>query len=486
MKVNRLSISLFLFMFLLSGCDDDFLTVNSPSALNPDNVFSTTDGAVQAINGAYAPLQGQYNGGYTRVAEAGSDDMNINNTFGLTLNSWSATADDAAGGNLDDVWQGFYQGIFRANLVLQRVAEMENIEESLRVRILGEAHFLRALYYWHLTTVFGEIPLIEVADPDDPANGAVGKNSVDEIFNFMINDLQQAIDMLPVKTAYGSSDVGRAAKGAAQALLGKVHLYNENYELAEQYFDEVLQSGDYELVEDFNALWRVDHNEESIFEIQYDIAVRNDEGSSRANWSLPNGFGGQANYLPLESSLEPFEDHDGETAINGKDPRLFYSIFQQGDPFDADFPEYQESWQPEPGLAIKKGVWPLENRTFDLASSRNSVLIRLGDVILMAAEAANENNNPAKAIGLLNQIRDRVGMPNYPTADYPVQNKEEIFEAIVHERRVELMFENHRIHDLRRWGLAEEYLGPYGYQSPRDRYFPIPQAEVDANPALGN
>src|SRR5699024_5653641 len=116
----------------------------------------------------------------------------------------------------------------------------------------------------------------------------------------------------------------------------------------------------------------------------------------------------------------------------------------------------------------------------------NTPVLRLGGVILMAAEAANENNNPSKAIKYLNRIRNRpsIAMPEYPTSKYPVSNKQEIFEAIVHERRVELAFEFQRLHDLRRWEIANKELGPLGYEAPKHRYFPIPQSELDNNSKL--
>ena len=117
-------------------------------------------------------------------------------------------------------------------------------------------------------------------------------------------------------------------------------------------------------------------------------------------------------------------------------------------------------------------------------SGTNWPIIRYADVLLMYAEAANENGKIQEAIDALNRVRARVDMPPYPTGKWTVSNQEEVFDAIVHERRVELAFEYHRYNDLRRWGLAEEVLGPLGYIAPRNEYMPLPQAEVDTNPNL--
>ena len=123
-------------------------------------------------------------------------------------------------------------------------------------------------------------------------------------------------------------------------------------------------------------------------------------------------------------------------------------------------------------------------RTNNANLGRNFPIIRLADVLLMYAEAANENGNYPEAVDAINQVRERVGMPDLPTASYPTGNQDEIFQAIVHEREVELAFEHSRLNDLQRWEMAAQVLGPSGYVSPRNRYFPIPQQEINNNPQL--
>lgn len=468
---------------VLWGCDEDnILNKTSPVLQDPDTFFSTEQGALAAINATYVTLAsgGMYNEEYYAVSGAGSDDWFLNNTWGTTLNNWSFTPTEAGGDRIDQVWQALYQGVFRSNIVIQNIPDSE-INQELRDRILGEAYFMRGYFYWHLAVVFGEVPVITEADPNDPTKAEVAKSSVSEVYNLIFSDLQQAIELLPPASEYGSADVGRASKGAAETLLGKAYLYMEDYTNAETHFDNVIASGEYQLMENFNDVFITENSRESIFEIQYDGSSG---GIGKSEFGYANGHGGSSgNYIPTQDAVEAFEDYSGPSSINGKDPRLFYSIWRQGDPYDPNLPGdeiYQESWAPSPGYSIKKAYYPLEEGYRTDPDSRNRITIRYADLLLMNAEAALMNNKPEKALDFINQVRDRVGMP---LLSMPLSN-DQLFDAIVHERRVELMFEHHRINDLRRWGLAEEELGPLGYQSPKHRYFPLPAEEVESNPNL--
>lgn len=460
------------FATMLAGCDKDFLNVEPPSSLTGASYFRNQADAEATVTAAYKPLQAT--GNYAKIMEAPLNDILIFNTQGLNLDSWSIDANDVI---IDEVWQNAYEGVFRANLILQEVPKI-NIPDAVKNRMLGQGRFLRAFYYWQLTSLFGDVPLITEADPSSTTKAAVAKSPVTDVYNVMIDDLKKAADLLPA--TYSGADIGRATRGAAQALLGKVYLYAKNYPLAETSFNTLITSGIYQLIPNFSNLLITDNNAESIFEIQFaDIAG---QGSDREVNDYPQGQGGFSNLLPTQALVNAFETHTGSTAINGRDPRLFYSIFRQGDPYDAVSPVFQQAWTPT-GYARKKGMFPVL-RVNNNNSGRNFPLIRLADVLLMYAEAANENGKPAEAVIAINRVRARAGMPPLPTAQYPVSTKAQIFAAIVHERRVELAFEYHRLNDLRRWGLAESELGALGYKSPKHRYFPIPQQELNTNPQL--
>lgn len=460
---------------LITGCDKDFLDVEPPSTLTGKSYFRNATDAEASITAAYASLRNLNSDNYAKLTEAGLLDIMIFNTQGLDLESWSFDANSAI---VDDVWQGAYEGIFRANIVLQEVPGIE-MDKSEQDRIIGEARFLRSLYYWQLTSLFGEVPLVTEADPTDASKAALPKSSLDEVYNLMIGDLKQASTLLPNKSDYSSQDIGRATKGAAQSLLGKLYLYNKDYAMSAAYLDSVITSGEYTLLSDFSDLLVTDNNPESILEIQYeDIS---NQGTSRVANDYPQGQGGYANLLPTSDLVNAYEHYSGPSAIDGRDPRLFYSVFQQGDPYDDVSPIFVSAWTPS-GYAKKKGSFPVV-RTNNYNLGRNFPIIRLADVLLMYAEAMNENNNPSEAVDAINKVRERAGMPGLPTVDYPVGNKNEIIAAIVHERRVELAYEHSYLFDLQRLGLAEQELSSVGYTS-RNRYFPIPQQELDNNPNL--
>jgi hypothetical protein len=466
----KTSLIILLGLVFFTGCKEDFLDVPPPSSLTGETFFRNQADAEAVVAAAYKPLINT--GNYAKAMEAPLDDIVIFNTQGLNLDSWSIDANEAI---TDDLWQNGYEGVFRANIVLQEVPKITSIPQAVRDRMVGEARFLRALYYFQLTNNFGEIPLVTTADPADPSKAAIAKSPVTDVYKLIVDDLTQAMTLLP--GSYAAADVGRATKWAAQALLGKVYLFSKNYPLAETNLKAVIDGGPFTLLPNFSDLLIKDNNAESIFEIQF--ADISGQGTSRITNDYPQGQGGFANLLPTQSLVNEFETYAGPTAINGRDPRLFYSIFRQGDPYDAVSPTFQATWTPT-GYSRKKGMFPVI-RTNNGNLGLNFPIIRLADVLLMYAEAANENNKPLLALDAINKVRDRPSVKMPPVV---AVTKAQIFAAIVHERRVELAFEYHRLDDLRRWGLAQQYLGPLGYTSPKNQYFPIPQQELQTNPKL--
>lgn len=487
---SRIAVALASGVVLLAvalGCSDDFLTRTPPSSLSTATFYQTEEDAVSAINAVYATMQKNplYGRNYDKVTIVPSDDAKIHNTVGEVFENHTFNPSTS---QIMDVFSGLYEGIFRANLVLQEVPEID-MPEDKKNRILGEARFLRAFYYWHLGANFGDVPLIEEAYPNNPEKAQKPKVEVGQIYDVAISDLQQAVDALP--SSYGSSNVGRATSGAARALLGKVHLYDENYGEAESTFQQVVNSGRYELMPSHEEMFKTDNNKEYIFEIQYkdtggsvwgsqDNANLN-EGHLRSRLNLPEGGGGFGNIPPTQDIVDAFEDGD---------PRLDYAIWMEGDDYGepGEFNEsgtYNPEWSPT-GFSLRKGLVPLQ--AFDSDISTNYPVIRLADVLLMYAEAANENGNRSDAIDAINRVRDRSDMPTYPDSDAPYSvdensSKQEVFESIVHERRVELAFENHRYLDLKRWGLAQDELADLGFQG-KHRYLPLPQQEIDTNQEL--
>ena len=481
MKNIKFLLAFCLSVFVFISCDEDFLIKTPPDALPEDGFYNSPERAIAAINAAYATLQDGdlYGNSLQKPMEGSSDDAVLSNTSGTEFQSFAYAASNAL---LMDIYSRLYEGVFRSNKVLQQVPQIE-MDEALKNRMLGEARFLRALYYWHLTTLWGEVPLF--TEPFEvPDDALVAKSSIDDIYTVMIQDLTEAAVVLPV--AYDGTDVGRATQGAAQALLGKVYLYDEDYENAEEWLGEVINSETYALVDDFGNIIHLDNenNQESIFEVQFKQVGADDVQNVKDGYNLPQGKGGFGNLLPVQRIVNEFEDYAGPTAIHGKDPRLFYSIFQDGDPFapnlgDPALEIYNKGWSATE-YNLRKGLVPVKLVN---NGGTNFPLIRYADVLLMYAEAVNALGLLDEARDAVNEVRQRSGV-NMPLLIVEETNtKEKMFEAIVHERRVELAFEYHRFNDLRRWGLAEEVLGDNGYTE-RNRYFPLPQEELDTNPEL--
>jgi hypothetical protein len=460
------------FLALVSfGCSDDFLERLPPDAL-PAEGFLNADRAELAVNAVYATLQTYelYSNTLSKLYDPPTGDAILVNTSGYGFNNFQYTTADP---HLMEVYSALYEGVFRANIVINDVPEIE-MDADLRGRYVGEAKFLRALYYWHLTTLWGDVPLF--TEPVEvPSDALIAKTSREEIYSVMIQDLEDAEAALPLKSSYSASDVGRATKGAAQALLGKVYLYKKNSDLqAEEWFSKVIESGEYDLVDDYGDIINInaENNKESIFEVQFAETGQADLGTFRVAYNNPQVNGGTGNTLPTQQMVDAYESND---------PRLNHTIFMEGEEFAPDLGDdlatYKSVWS-STGYNLKKGLFPVmyvNNR------GTNFPVIRYADVLLMYAEVANQLSMIDEARNAVNKVRKRVDMPLLTPAETGTQGA--MFEAIVHERRVELAYEFHRFNDLKRWGLAEEFLGPLGYK-PRHRYYPLPQEEIDINDLL--
>lgn len=483
MKNSHIYYIVSLLFIVFTSCSKDFLVKTPPDALPEDGFYHSSDRAIAAINAAYATLESNdlYGNSLSKIFTGSSGDAILSNTTGTAFTTFSYTASDPI---LMAVYSRLYEGVYRANIVLAKVPDIE-MEDPLKKRILAEAKFLRALYYWHLTTLWGEVPLFTTPF-EHPDDALVAKSSIKDIYAVMIQDLEDASAVLPV--SYQGADIGRATKGAAEALLGKVFLYDKDYTNAAKWLKKVIDSKVYALDDNFDDIINRDHenDRESVFEVQFKEVGADDVETLRDWYNLPQGEpGGFGNDLPTTAIVDAFEDYSGPTAINGEDPRLFYTVFRDGDPFipasgNVALRTYDKDWSIT-GFNLRKGLVPV--LLVNHGTGTNFPIIRYAGVLLMYAEAANELGQTDQAREAVNEVRQRpsVGMPKLTVTQ--TDSKEKMFKAIVHERRVELAFEYQRFNDLRRWGLAKEVLGKSGYTD-RNRYFPLPQEELDVNPKL--
>jgi starch-binding outer membrane protein, SusD/RagB family len=372
-------------------------------------------------------------------------------------------------------WSEFYQGIYRANVVIGGVPAID-MEPKLRARLVGEAKFLRAFFYFQLVKTFGGVPLI--THPLSPTEYCQARAPIQAVWAQIETDLKEAAEALPEKSAYPASDMGRATKGAANSLLAKTYIFQAKWADALAASAAVIQSGQYDLEPNYADIFKKakENGIESIFEIQH-IQVATSEygdlnegqetsiyqGSRNATYFTGWGFN-----LPTQDFVDEFESND---------PRLKATVVFNGDILYEGTPAQQkaDNGASTTGYAARKYMYEYQPIVPDVSNSpANWRSIRFADVLLFHAEAANELGNSTAALESLNRVRKRVSMPVVTAT-----NKEELRNAIYHERRVELGLEGHRFFDLVRQGRAAAVLGKNGFIAGKHEYFPIPQLELD-------
>jgi hypothetical protein len=476
-RILTFTLSLTVFGGLFS-CGEDFLEKAPKGELTSDNFFLDATQAKQSVNAIYAHLR-SFNVhvfSYVGITDIASDDADKGSVPGdagflQDINDFTFDANNTA---VNGVWRGYYQGIFRANQVLANVPNIV-MNEELKTRLLGEARFLRAYFYFFLVRTYGDIPLIErPLNPDEYRQSRVPKA---EIYNFIEEDLNFAIANLPEKSEYASTELGRATSGAAKAYLAKVHLFQNDFQSAFQMAEELINSGEYGLYPDYEAIFRREgeHSSESIFEVST-VALEQGGGGSQFNEvqgirGNPNNGWGFNN--PSDDLIAAYEEND---------PRLGATII-----FNTDTLSTGEVVIADPNMGssarFSKKAWiPVRPPIGFGNSGANIRLFRYADLLLIAAEAANELGNSTGALNYLNQVRERARKGNPDVLpDVTSTNQAELRNAIWHERRVELAMEQHRYLDLVRQGQAQSVFAELGINwiPGKHEVFPIPQAEID-------
>lgn len=481
MKKN-LIITAILAIFFLNGCKD-FLDKELQNSLTQEAFPVTASDALLATNTTYTTLREWYyhSGGYP-ILDIMSDDAhkgsNPNDQL-PTLGPYDSFGHTPQQDGLDRWWSTLYQGVKRCNVVLDFVPKIQ-MDPALRDRYVAEASFVRALLYFDMVRAWGGMQIVISTNP--PAD--LSRATADEVYALIIADLEFAISNLPEKNEYSASDLGRATKSAAKAMLGKVYLFRKEYTKAEPLFLEIINSGYYGLEPRFIDANSVDGNNgiESVFEIgAMELEGTGAGGNQYANTQgvrgTPNrGWGFNRPSEDLRASFEP------------GDPRLKGTIIDLGDVID-DVTILGDGSTPDvttddQGNIIEREcynrkVWvPGTNTIAQYGHHRR--LIRYADVLLMAAEVLNENGKPGEALIYLNKVRERARegnnslLPDITTTDQAL-----LRDKILLERRHELAMEGHRYYDLVRTGKATEILGPLGFVTGKHELLPIPQNEID-------
>jgi starch-binding outer membrane protein, SusD/RagB family len=398
---------------------------------------------------------------------------------------------------LSDLWQSGYEGINRANYMHQYKAKNlagETIEFVGKESLYGEVYFLRAYYYFTLVKMFGGVPLFTDKRLTLEESKTLVRSSQADVYKQIETDLTNAIAVLPsVQT-----EKGRVTKYAAQALLGKVYLYQNKFSSAGPMLENVINSNVYSLVTDFNSIFLPsgENGAESVFEIQYSNAT--------ATYDWAHQTRGQGNYAVQQCGVRGLNGSAAMPYSPGWSTNLptqnLAAAYTAGDKRKAvtvlDIEAYKTA---NPGLNITYQVAPNENTglynqkylprkgetsgQIELNYSNNFRTIRFADVLLMAAEAFSKSSNDIKAQTYLNLVRRRAfgNTANDITATGSV-----LYEAILAERRLELAMEGDRFFDLVRTGKATAILGPLGFVTGKHELFPIPQQEIDLSGLVQN
>lgn len=450
----------------LSSCDD-FLEEEVRGQENLDTYFQGENDVESFIHGCYNAITNYDWWQVERVwilSDMCTDDYWMGNTQQNQEEYISLAHYQGVGqsnGSISDFWQYRYKGILRCNIALDRIPDVQ-MDETRKARYIAEAKFLRAYFYFELVKNFGGVPLVEGFVMPHEVSG-IRRSSVEDCYAFIAKDLEEAAAALPTRSQLAADEIGRATSGAALGLLGKVQVYNGEFDKAKVTLKKVIDSGQYALMDDFGKVWNMDYenNQESLFEVQniYDETYRlggsmaivsgNRGGGDMDGWGwgvptayLENCFIEAGDYERLKWTIIK----NGATEIPGEnnfDELIQMQGNQNGDGSYYVSPEINKS-----ARVSRKHYLPVAHRPGNFNTALvplNYIILRYADILLLYAEACNETGDDGNARAALNQVRKRVHLPEVNTSGTALRKD------IRTERHLELATEAQRLYDIRRW-----------------------------------
>ena len=487
----------------LGSCSEDFIDV-PPLGLASDANFDP----VAAVTSAYN-IMGNFNNRWSdwRILITGdvlSDDAwkggsNANDQIDIArMNQFATLPSNVI---VRDHWNLFYQRIFRFNWAITNINNLQPQSDLLR-RLQGEVKFLRALHYFYLVRIFGDVPLIE--RPLGINERDLTRESKANVYAFIERELLEAMEMLPLKSQYRVADLGRATKGSAQGLLSKVYLYQGKFQEAFQHSEAVINSGEYRLTPDFADIFirANQHGPESVFEVTF---AENDQRSNPSYHAIAqrsrNLFSGWGLNGPTKDLLNAYEPGD---------PRIIHTFTFHGDISEGQAHNNAGYDNPDE-MHSRKAFKPRSLIGHSANDGENFRVLRYAEILLINAEAANEIGQQQTALNRLNMVRERArnssltdrhrSFINYEMANPAVRvpDVQEMDQTVLRnliwrERRLELALEGDRFYDLVRQGRAGEVLRAFsarynvdkgsGFVDGVHERFPIPQDEIDRTGGL--
>lgn len=495
----------------LTACvtEDDLVQVN-PNMATEGSFWQNETDAIRGVNAVYGSLFPD--GAYMRCTPImldGKGDESRSNSPWAAMAQVGRFSSQASNPEIYGwAYETYYQGVFRANQAIMNVPNISIANEDLKNRLLGQAYFLRGLYFFHLVNMFKSVPLpLEAGILYNP------QHTQEEGWAQVYSDLEMAASLLPVSydgiTGPDAGEKGRATKGAALAFLAKAKLFNHQYAEAKTLFEQVMGLGVYSLVPNYrdNFTKYNENNSESVFEIQFSREAGGVDlgwgGAPASGWGkttaraityAPRGFG----WTDMQPTWALFNDFHEEATVDGQvDPRLNATIFYNGgDNLYGHVFSVRYAASPvdlnDLFIAKYQNADGSQADEYDWRSGINERLMRYADVLMMYAECLNELGQTDAAYPYIQQVRSRVNLPNLATVR-PGMTQQQMRDQIAHERMLEFAFEGHRFDDIRRWGWLEDP-AKLAWLKGRDaefntyvtghEYFPIPMLDMDNNPGM--
>jgi hypothetical protein len=501
MKLLKIMLTATVIVLTTVACGDEFLNLDPVDQVTEAGFFKSEADADAALASAYDMLQkyGGFENEYlTKLEWLPVGDMQMEESpadRAIEALEW-----DADNERFSRVWRQHYTGIARANTVIQRIEGIEASDEAKDL-IRGQAQFLRALFYFSLARTYGGVPLI-LEEPTADTDFNVERASLEDVWAQVESDLTAAASVLPVE--WDDANLGRAKRSSALALLAKTHLYQEEWEQAIQFSEQLMDLNVHSLEENYRDAFRKEneHNEEDVFSVQYRDTNQGGWGEGRdghflGSRSAPRGigaefapFGGWSNWVPTQQWVDAFERNDEGEII---DSRYEGMVMGPGEPHpEVEFtmPDTINSGFSSTGYILTKW-WFGPNPNNSIYSGQNIPVIRYAEVLLNYAEALNEVGRSNDAIDAINTVRARADLA---PLSYDM-TQDEILDMIFHERRIEMFWEQSFFSDLNRRGRFMDFIrenrpdyddlptdAAYLQQSPIR--FPIPLDEIDNNPNM--
>jgi starch-binding outer membrane protein, SusD/RagB family len=466
-------ITLFFLLVTVMSCREGFIDITPPTALPPENFYKTEADMKSAVIGVYGSLRNIYST-YHLLNELPSDNTQSYSESEAATGlfdklSWLATTDELSG-----QWNTHYNTIAQCNNVLEKIEAISFANAATKAQYTAEVKFIRGLMYFNLAKYFGDVPLVLKVLKTEEEGYTYTRSPLAEVYVQIEKDLKDAETILP--TAYAATtDRGRATNGAAKALLGKVYLHQNKYAEAEAKLKEVkaLSPTIYDLVAGANYadIFSItnEYNKEIIFTVSY----------SRATSGVGEGSAFAYQFLPQPS---------GRTLVNNVTPNSFnmgtadlFNAFEAGDIRRNMITLYTTGGN---YYYTRKFT---DNPPANNEGENNWIVIRYADVLLMLAEALNEQGKTSEALTTLQLVRTRAGLAANLTLNQLITRA-----LIKNERRVELCYEGHRWQDLVRWNdyvtVMTAFKAKYNVAAinivPERRLYPIPLRERTLNPKL--